>query len=146
MAVKAIIVDDSISIRDIIRLDLESIGCQVVAEAPSIAPALNLFRTVRPELIALDILLPQVEGLDAIGFMRIVRKEAPRVPILIVGAALPDEVREAFLAEGTLDHIVGPFDHENFRRILTRLREFFPSLKAEKSPRTSAPPGPHPHS
>lgn len=137
MAVRVMIVDDSIAIRDILRLDLESIGCQIVAEADNATQALSLFRAVRPDAVTLDVLMPQAGGLDSLGFFRILRKEAPEVPVIVVSVVSDPEIREKFIDEGSLEYIVKPFNHRTFQQLRTRLLERFPTM-ASSNPGTGA--------
>jgi two-component system, chemotaxis family, chemotaxis protein CheY len=62
MAVRVLMVDDSVFVRDVLRHHLECIGCEVVAEAENTAQALDLYRTVKPSLITLDITIPRTGG------------------------------------------------------------------------------------
>ena len=58
MAVRVLIADSSGIARDIMRNHLECGGCQVVAETETVAQAIDLFRTTRPDVITLDIGAP----------------------------------------------------------------------------------------
>ncbi|MGH7905354.1 MAG: response regulator transcription factor [Candidatus Binataceae bacterium] len=137
MAVKALIVDDSVSIRDILRLDLESIGCEIVAEAGNAAQALGLFRTVKPDIVTLDILMPRTGGLDSLRLFKILRKQAPAVPIIIVSVVADPEIRAHFMDGGALEYIVKPFNYRTFSRIRQRLQEQFPEMKTALAPLAS---------
>jgi len=59
MPVRVLIIDDSVFVRDVLRHHLECIGCEVVAEAENTAQALDLFRTVAPTLVTLDVAVPR---------------------------------------------------------------------------------------
>ena len=94
MAVRALIADDSFFIRDVIRRHFERIGCQIVAEAENASQALSLFRTLKPELVTLDIVMAEVDGIDTLGAFNAIRKAAPDVPIIVV-SAMPFEEKNS---------------------------------------------------
>lgn len=100
--------------------------------------ALNLFRTVEPDLVTLDIAVPQTGGIGALALFRIMRNERPGLPILVISALTFPEVRKAFLAEGAIDYLVKPFNAQTFESVRKRLTERFPELAIRIPP--SAPP------
>src|SRR5215471_3295148 len=61
----AVVVDDSPVCRTVLRQGLIKAGYKVVAEAETGEEALQLFHTHRPTLIAIDIVLPQMDGITA---------------------------------------------------------------------------------
>lgn len=129
MAVRVLMVDDSVFVRDVLRHHLECIGCEVVAEAENTLQALDLFRTVAPSLVTLNVTVPQTGGIGALALFRIMRTENPGVPILVVSALGFPEVRNAFLREGALDYVVKPFNPSSFEHVCSRLAELFPELQ-----------------
>ncbi|MGH7933997.1 MAG: response regulator [Candidatus Binataceae bacterium] len=128
MPVRVLMVDDSLFVRDVLRHHLECIGCEVVAEAATTRQALDLFRTVAPSLVMLDVGVSRLGGIGALNLFRIIRAESPDVPILVASAVAFPEVRKAFIREGALDYMVKPFDASSFERVCQRLVELFPEL------------------
>lgn len=128
MAVRVLMIDDSVFVRDVLRHHLECIGCEVVAEAENTSQALDLYRTVKPSLVTLDITIPQTNGLGALALFRSIREDRPELPILIVSAMAFPEIRKSFLREGAIDYLLKPFDAESFMKVYCRLGEFFPEL------------------
>lgn len=129
MSVRVLMVDDSVFVRDVLRHHLECIGCEVVAEAENTLQALDLFRTVTPSLVTLDVAVPQTGGIGALALFRIMRRENAGVSILVVSSMAFPEVRKSFLAEGALDYVVKPFNAASFERVCSRLIELFPELR-----------------
>jgi two-component system chemotaxis response regulator CheY len=121
-------IDDSIFVRDVLRHHLECIGCEVIAEAENTLQALDLFRTVSPHLITLDVTVPHTGGIGALALFRIMRSERPALPILVVSASAYPEIRKAFLREGALDYVIKPFDSTSFEQVCSRLVQMFPEL------------------
>jgi two-component system, chemotaxis family, chemotaxis protein CheY len=138
MAVRALIADDSIFIRDVIRRHLERIGCEVVAEAENAAQALSLFRTVHPDMVTLDIVMAEVDGIDTLSAFQTMRKEAPDVPLVVVSAMPFDESKDTFLKSGALEYIVKPFSSAAFEQLRHKLWSIFPELKPGHSGAASA--------
>lgn len=137
MSVRVLMVDDSVLVRDVLRHHLECIGCQVMAEAENTMQALDLFRTVSPALVTLDVAVPHAGGIGALALFRIMRSENPGIPILVVSASAYPEIRKAFLNEGALDYIVKPFNASSFEMVCNRLLGMFPEL-ARVSPQPEA--------
>ena len=130
MAVDALIVDDSPIVRKIIRHHLTKFGCKVVGEAETAVQAVKLFREFKPELVTLDILMPEVEGYDAMRAFREMKRISPDVAVaVVVVSAVPfEKVRDSFLKEGALGYIVKPFNQFSFdpirRKLVRMFREF----------------------
>ena len=82
MTGRVVVVDDSSLIRWALRATLVGGGFQVVGEAASGAEALELVKTLRPDLVTMDLDMPAMDGLDAIER---VMAECP-TPILVVTA------------------------------------------------------------
>jgi two-component system chemotaxis response regulator CheY len=128
MSVRVLMIDDSILMRDIVRNHLECIGCSVVAEAENTLQALDLFRTVNPALVTLDVSVPQTGGIGALALFRIMRSEVPEIPILVTSGLAFPEVCKSFLREGALEYLVKPFNAQTFENVRNRLVQFFPEL------------------
>ncbi len=128
MTVRALIADSSGFARDVVRRHLECAGCQVVAEAETAAQAINLFRTVRPDVVALDVGLGRAGDQDALGVFRTIRNEAPETSIIMLGAEQAPKSASIFLSEGALDCIAEPFDSMGFERMWRSLAKVYPEL------------------
>lgn len=139
MPVRVLMVDDSVFVRDVLRHHLECIGCEVVAEAENTLQALDLFRTVSPTLVTLDVAVPHTGGIGALALFRIMRSENSAIPILVVSASAYPEIRKAFLREGALDYVVKPFNSSSFEQVCNRLIAMFPELSNMGQTPSSAP-------
>ena len=128
MAVRVLLVDDSVFMRDVLRHHLELIGCSVVAEAENTMQALDLFHTVTPDLVTLDVAVAQTGGIGAMALFRIMRSELPETPVLVISGLAFPEIRKAFLKEGALDYMLKPFNSSTFEKVRAHLVELFPEL------------------
>ncbi len=142
MSVRVLMVDDSVFMRDVLRHHLECIGCEVVAEAENTVQALDLFRTVAPTIVTLDVAVPHTGGIGSLALFRLMRSEKPGLPILVVSASAYPEIRRAFLREGALDYIVKPFAASSFELVCNRLVGMFPELVRVGSRPASVAPDP----
>ena len=138
MPVRVLMVDDSLLVRDVLRHHLECLGCQVVAEAENTLQALDLFRTVAPTLVILDVSVAHTGGIGALDLFKIMRKEQPGIPILVVSASAYPELRESLLREGALDYVLKPFDASSLAQVCKSLIKTFPQLRLVSAPRSNS--------
>jgi two-component system chemotaxis response regulator CheY len=128
VAVETLIIDDSPVARRVIRHHLEQIGCRVVGEAENAALGLKLFREHRPRLVTLDLIMPTVDGVDAVRAFQSMKNEDPRTRILVVSAVPFEKTRRAMADEGALAYIIKPFNRFSFDPARLRLVHVFPEL------------------
>ncbi len=101
---KLLIVDDEMLVRMGLKttIDWPKLGFQIAGEADNGLKALEVARTIRPDLVLTDIRMPKMDGLT---LMKALKKELPRTKILILSCYQDfDYVREA-LQLGALDYI-----------------------------------------
>lgn len=122
MAHRILIVDDEGHIRDVIRVALKKAGMDVI-EAGDGKEALTRFAGDRPDLIVLDIGMPEFDGLDV---CREVRKSSD-VPILFLSARDEEIDRILGLEIGGDDYVTKPFSpRELVARVNVILRRLSP--------------------
>jgi DNA-binding response OmpR family regulator len=109
-----LVVDDEVKLRDLIRVYLEQEGYRVV-EAGHGREALYVARYEKPNLIILDLMMPEMGGLD---FMRAFNKEA-EVPVIMLTAKVEDQDKIVGLELGADDYVTKPF---NVRELIARVR------------------------
>jgi DNA-binding response OmpR family regulator len=100
-------VDDEPDVLALIRHHLTRAGCEVVT-ASSGRAALEVINTRRPDLVLLDLMLPDIDGF---ALCEILRREAvtAAIPILIISAWNTSDSRELGLELGALDFLTKPF-------------------------------------
>ena len=104
MAATVLVVEDEAKIRDLVRLYLEREGLSVVTTASG-AGAISLVETVEPDLIVLDLRLPDVDGEAVAAEVR----RSRRTPILMLTAKSSEADRIAGLELGADDYLTKPF-------------------------------------
>jgi two-component system chemotaxis response regulator CheY len=128
MAVTALIIDDSKIAREIIRYHFREIGCLVVGEAPNAVEGLQLFRTLKPDIVTIDLMMPIKDDADSMATVRTMKGEKPDAIIVIVSVLAFEKVRQSFFNEGVLDYIVKPFNDFSFKPTRIKLMRAFPEL------------------
>jgi two-component system, chemotaxis family, chemotaxis protein CheY len=134
MAISALIIDDSPFARKIIRHHLVKFGCKVVGEAESAAQGLRLFRELKPDLVTLDVMMPELDGIESLTAFRIMRKEDPETRIVVVSVLPFEKTRETFLREGALAFVVKPFNQFSFEPVRQKLKRIFAIQPAKPAP------------
>ena len=114
MATRILVAEDDPKQSRLLKVYLEREGHSVLTVADGRA-ALDVARTRRPDLLILDVMLPDVDGLDV---CRIVRAESS-VPILLVTARTAEEDMLLGLDLGADDYITKPYSP---RELLARVR------------------------
>ncbi len=125
MAVRTLIVDDAPTARVILRRYLVEAGCLIVGEANCSATADEVIESEVPDLVTLDIHMPEVRGMDSYALFRKVRRDHPRVEFVVISGATFYQNRQDFLRGGAIGYFAKPID---FRGLLTNLRQIFPEL------------------
>ena len=111
---KILVVDDDKKIVELIALYLKKDGYQVLTAYDG-KQAIELTRRRQPDLIVLDLMLPQVDGMDV---CRILRVES-QVPIIMLTGRSTDDDKLEGLDLGADDYVTKPF---NPRELLARIR------------------------
>lgn len=111
---KILIVEDDAAIRESLEFNLEKEGYQIASVADGRA-ALEAVRTGKPDLVLLDLMIPEIDGFDV---TRILRAEN-HVPILMLTARDDEIDRVLGLELGADDYLTKPF---SMRELLARVK------------------------
>src|ERR1700730_2567077 len=124
MTVRTLIVDDAPTARMILRRYLAEVGCDIVGEADCSAMAEDEIESAAPDLVTLDIHMPEIRGMDSYALFRKVRKDHPRVEFVVISGATFFQNRHDFLRGGAIGYFAKPID---FRGLLLTFGPFFRS-------------------
>ena len=117
---RTLVVDDDFMVARVHRGYIERVpGFEVVGVAHSGAEALAAVDRLRPDLVVLDIYLPDMNGLDV---LRELRQRQTVVDVIIVTAARDLGSVRAAMQGGALHYIIKPFDFARFREALEAYR------------------------
>ncbi|MFC4639251.1 response regulator [Deinococcus hohokamensis] len=118
---RTLIVEDDPQIAQLHRRLLERAGgFEVLGSAESVQIARVMCRTLRPDLLLLDVQLPDGRGLD---LLRELRLEGAQVDAVLVTAASDAPSVQSALLHGAADYLVKPVTPERFAAALERVRE-----------------------
>ena len=115
---RILIVDDSFYMRTMLRNILTDAGYEVAGEAATGQQAMQLARDVRPDLVTLDVILPDNTGLDVLKGLR---SEQPDLKIIMVSAVGQDVIVNEARAAGAGDYLVKPFSEERVLEVVSRM-------------------------
>jgi DNA-binding response OmpR family regulator len=104
---RALIVDDEGDIRELVRALLEREGFEVFDE-PDGRAALRAFHQVRPDIVLLDVAMPELDGWQTLERIR----DLSDVPVLMLTAKDTEADRVRGLRSGADDYVVKPFARE----------------------------------
>jgi two-component system, OmpR family, response regulator len=113
--VRVLVVDDEATLTELLSIALRYEGWEVRTAADGTA-AIRVAREFRPDAVVLDVMLPDMSGLDV---LRRLRADATDVPVLFLTAMDAVEDRVAGLTAGGDDYVTKPFSLEE---VVARLR------------------------
>src|SRR5260221_3285534 len=104
---RILIVDDAMFMRAMIKDILANAGrYEVIGEAANGQEAVQKFSALKPDLITMDIVMPQMDGIEA---TREIIKQNPKARIVMCSALGQEGLRIESMAAGAKDFIVKPF-------------------------------------
>ena len=131
-ATRALVVEDDLNIVDLIRSNLAVRGFDTVVSTDGLR-ALRLLETESPDIVLLDLMLPEVDGFELCRQIR----ERSSVAIIVVSARGGERDKVSALNVGADDYMTKPFSIEELlARINATLRRTRPAVAA---PAVSAP-------
>lgn len=128
---RILVVEDEVDLARMVGKYLENEGF-TVAEAYDGKEALNTFRSFKPQLVLLDIMLPKLDGMEV---CRVIRGES-QVPVIMLSAKNGDLDKVLSLGLGADDYITKPFSSmELVARVKAHVRRyinFLPELQEDE--------------
>ncbi len=103
---KILVVDDSFMMRTMIKNIMSNAGYEVVGEASNGIEAINKYKDIHPDLVTMDITMPELNGLEALKGIKEIDKNAKVVMCTAMGQQpmVLDAVKN-----GAMDFVVKPF-------------------------------------
>lgn len=118
MSNKVLIVDDATFMRMMIKNIISKEGFEVVGEAENGKQAVELYFETKPDLVTMDITMPEMDGIEAVK--AIISKEPEAKIIMCSTMGQQSMVMEAIQA-GAKDFIVKPFQPDRVIQALTKV-------------------------
>ena len=113
-AVKIMIVDDDASIREILATQLGRLKYETVTAADGVE-AVALFKTEKPDVIIMDLMMPEMDGLKACQKIRALEKKGRRTPIVFLTARDSQQDKLSSALSGGDDFISKPISLQELR-------------------------------
>lgn len=120
--IKVLIVEDDLMVADINKRFTEAVeGFSVVGVATNGKRALEMLNQLQPNLMILDIYMPEIDGVEVLSVLR--KHEVP-VDVIFVTATNDGEMISKAMRYGVIDYIIKPFKFERYRSTLEKYRDF----------------------
>ncbi|MEV6161547.1 response regulator [Streptomyces sp. NPDC052052] len=115
-----LVVDDNEVIRQLIRVNLEVEGFEVVTAADGVE-CLDLVHRIRPDVITLDVVMPHLDGLQTATRLR-ADPRTRHLPVAVISGCTPYEV-DSGVAAGVDAFLAKPFEPSELVRLVRQLME-----------------------
>ncbi|AMM52100.1 histidine kinase [Rufibacter sp. DG15C] len=116
---RILIVDDSFYMRTMLKNMLLDAGYDVVGEAPDGKTAIEMAKEKIPDLVTLDVILPDNTGLDV---LKAIKQNNSDIKVIIVSAVGQEVIVNEATEYGALTYIVKPFSED---KVLEALNQAF---------------------
>ncbi|MGA2446420.1 MAG: response regulator [Opitutaceae bacterium] len=118
-------VDDELDVTDLVRFHFGEAGYEVLT-ATSGREAIETIRCRRPDVVLLDLMLPDIDGFGVCEILRYNANTAT-IPIVILSAWSTTDARHVGLELGALDYITKPFSPKNLVARVNKLLQWRPA-------------------
>jgi two-component system chemotaxis response regulator CheY len=118
MALRIMVVDDALFMRNMLKDIFVRAGYDVVAEAENGEAALELYQETKPDLVTMDIVMPKKSGIEA---LQEIMASDPHACVVMVSALGQDSLVLESVESGAKDFIVKPFKEDNVLAIIKRI-------------------------
>lgn len=115
---RLLVVDDALLMRKLIRDVAAESGWEVVGEAADGREAVELYRSLRPDLVTMDVVMPEMTGLEA---LRAIRALDPEARVVMVTALDQKQTLLDSIRDGAVDFVVKPFERHRIAMLLSKL-------------------------
>jgi CheY-like chemotaxis protein len=111
---RVLVVDDELELASVLRDALENWG-YLARTAASGPEALGLVTVFRPDIVLLDVFLPGMSGVEVLDRLR---RDHPRVVVIMVTANQDELAARQMLKRGAFDYVAKPFDLRIIERVV----------------------------
>jgi len=105
---KIIIIDDESEMIQLLRIDLESEGYQVISAGDG-KEGLKVIHESKPDLVLLDVMMPKMDGFEVLRALKGDEKTKDIQVILLTAKGMESDIRRGF-GLGADDYIIRPFE------------------------------------
>jgi len=115
---RVLIVDDAAFMRISIKNMLTKNGYEVVGEAENGAIGVDMYKDLKPDIVTMDITMPEMSGLEA---LKEITKQDPQAKIVMVSAMGQEAMVREAIVSGAKGFIVKPFKEEGIIAAIKKL-------------------------
>lgn len=119
MKKKILVVDDAPIMRLIIKDTLMTSGYEVVGEAANGKEAVEKYEELMPDLVTMDIIMPEMDGVQA---LKKIKEAHPTAKIIVISAIDQRESLMEAIKAGASDYIIKPFEPD---RVISAVDDIF---------------------
>jgi len=110
-----LIVDDSSSLRNILKKILENLNFEVPGMADNGITAITKYKELKPDVVMVDMIMPQLGGLEC---LRLLKQVDPKVVVIMVSSVSSQETVVSCLKEGAKHYILKPYDEAKIKQVM----------------------------
>lgn len=107
---RVLVIDDSSFIRSSIVNTLETAGAEIIGSVGTGEEALELIEQLKPEIITLDMMLPDMTGLD---ILKVVKSHYPTVKVIMLSTIAQQSVIDEAKSLGVDQYLIKPISDED---------------------------------
>jgi two-component system, chemotaxis family, chemotaxis protein CheY len=122
---RVLIVDDAIFMRKMISDILVENGVEIVGEAETGAKAIEKYKELRPDLVTMDIIMPEMNGIDAVR--KIIEFDA-QAKIVMCSALGQQALVQDAIAAGAKDFLIKPFNAARVVEVIAKIFNQVPAV------------------
>ena len=115
---KVLIVDDAAFMRFTLKAMLEKNEFEVVGEAENGAIGVKKCMELKPDIVTMDITMPEMDGLKA---LKLINKEVPSAAVIMISAMGQEKMILEAIVSGAKGFLVKPFKEENVVATMNKL-------------------------
>ncbi|GAA5417141.1 chemotaxis protein CheY [Paraliobacillus ryukyuensis] len=115
---RILVTDDAAFMRMQLKNIFTALGHEVVGEAENGKVAIDLYNDLKPDLVSMDITMPEMNGVEAV---KAIKSNDPDATIVMCSAMGQQQMVLEAIQAGAKDFIVKPFDQERIQQALDKI-------------------------
>ena len=116
---RILITDDSKLLRKKLRTELEKLDCEVL-EAANGKESVEIVLQEMPDCVFLDIVMPEVGGIEA---LQVIKEVSPEIPVVMLSSAGSPQKLMTTLKMGAMEFIQKPYKSEQIQKVVETIRK-----------------------
>jgi two-component system, chemotaxis family, chemotaxis protein CheY len=118
MSTTVLVVDDSAFMRNMLKNIISQTGATIVGEGADGQEAINKANELKPQIIFLDIMMPNINGLEA---LKQIKLENPNIKVVMCTSAGQDKIIAEAVEAGASEFVKKPFKPDEISQIISKL-------------------------